>query len=462
MTTWATARGGTQSGACRDRQARALATGCARTAGRLVQGALLLRPPVQSLAADASRVRVKLEPMAPEPGLEALRRRAEELGLSPGEVRLHRLPPHALWGLASYGLFGRYRHWSRGKAYQRLRLQGELGLQRIYELIVHTEPPQAYVLSGNRPIEDLLVTAHVLGHADFFHRSVWLRERDAGVGRRVLLHRQRIADYACEHGQAAVEAVLDAALLIEAHVARYGPQDVLGALARLAPLEPWQRDCLGMVREEALYFQAQERTKIVNEGWASFWHLRILRAEELAPSDRVDIALLHSRLVAMAPGRLNPYALGLEILEQLAEEAGAAPGEAPRGKALEALLDLATVADDRSLVRDWFSQRSVDRLKLVVPMPGDNVSSHVEDVRRELLRQIGGAARPSVEVEQAVAGCTLRLRHLHDGRDLDLPDAEAVLGEVQRLWGAPVQLETMVGGQRVCLRHDGQEMRRDG
>jgi len=400
--------------------------------------------------------------MAPESGLEALRRRAEDLGLSPGEVRLYHLPPHALWGLASYGLFGRYRHWSRGKAYQRLRLQGELGLQRIYELIVHTEPPQAYVLSGNRPIEDVLVTAHVLGHADFFHRNVWLRGRDADVGRRVLLHRQRIADYAAEHGQEAVESVLDTALLIEAHVARFGPEDLLGAVARMAPLEPWQRDCLGMVREEALYFQAQERTKIVNEGWASFWHLRILRAEELSPPDRLEVALLHSRLVAMAPGQLNPYALGLEILENLAAEAGAAPGEAPRGKALEALLDLAAVADDRSLVRDHLCQRSVDRLGLAVPLPGDKVSSLVEDVRREILRQIGGAGRPVVEVEQAVAGCTLRLRHVHDGRDLDLPDAEAVLGEVQRLWEAPVLLETMVGGQRVCLRHDGQEVRREG
>jgi predicted dehydrogenase len=115
--------------------------------------------------------------MAPELDLAALCRRAEELGLTPGDILLFRLPPHALWGLATYGLFGRYRHWSRGKAYQRLRLQGELGLQRIYELIVHTEPPQAFVLSGNRPIEDVLVTeAHHPYHRywwPFGHISGW-------------------------------------------------------------------------------------------------------------------------------------------------------------------------------------------------------------------------------------------------------------------------------------------------
>jgi len=393
---------------------------------------------------------------------DSLRATAEALGLQPGEVQVHRLPPHALWSLATYGLFGRYRHWTRGKAYQRLRLQGELGLQRIYELIVHTEPPQAYVLAGNRPIEDVLVSAHVLGHADFFHRNVWLRGRDSDVGRRVLLHRRRIEDYIASHGVDAVESLLDAALVIEAYVAHYGPQDILGVLARLAPLEPWQRDCLGMVREEALYFQAQERTKIVNEGWASFWHLRILRQQELRPVDRLDIALLHSQLVAMAPGRLNPYALGLAILEDVAQTAGAEPGGILDGQALATLQDLAAVADDRALVRDWLSQRTVDRLSLAVPMPGDATSTDVEDVRREILRQVGGAGRPQVEVEQAASGCTLRLRHLHDGRDLDLPDAEAVLGEIARLWGAPVLLETMAGGQRACLRHDGREAHREG
>ncbi len=400
--------------------------------------------------------------MDPDLDLAALRRRAERLGLAPGDVRLFRLPPQALWSLATYGLFGRYRHWSRGKAYQRLRLQGELGLQRIYELIVHTEPPQAYVLAGNRPIEDLLVGAHVLGHADFFHRNVWLRGQDPDVARTVLLHRQRIGDYIASYGQTAVESVLDTALLVETHVAQFGPQDLVGTIARQAPLQAWQRDCLEMVREEALYFQAQERTKIVNEGWACFWHLRILRDLDLAPPDRMEVALLHSRLVAMEPGWLNPYALGLEILEDIALAAGATRGEAPIGRALDNLLEVAGVVDDQALIRDYLSQRTVDRLGLAVPSSGEGPSRDVDDVRRDLLRQAGAAGRPTVEVDQAVTGCTLRLRHLHDGRDLDLPDAESVLGEIQKLWAAPVLLETIVGGQRVCLRHDGQEVRREG
>jgi len=400
--------------------------------------------------------------MRPEGAVQALTLAAQNLGLAPGEVRLTRLPPEALWGLASYGLFGRYRHWSRGKAFHRLRLQGELGLQRIYELIVNTEPPQAYMLEGNRPIEDHLVTAHVLGHADFFRRNAWLRGRAEDVERRVRLHRRRLDDHAQRYGRDAVEALLDAAVLIEGHVAQWGPQDLLGTIARRAPLEPWQRDCLEVVRDEALYFQAQERTKIINEGWASFWHLRILRGEDLAPQDRLDVALLHSRLVATPPGRLNPYALGVEILEDIALRNGGSRDAPPRGAALAALLDVAAVSDDRALVRDHLSQSVVDRLGLRVALTGDETSNALADVRRELLRQIGGSARPAVEVEQAVGGCTLRLRHVHDGRDLDLPDAESALGEIQRLWGAPVLLETLVAGQRVCLRHDGQAVRREG
>jgi len=75
-------------------------------------------------------------------------------------------------------------------------------------------------------------------------------------------------------------------------------------------------------------------------------------------------------------------------------------------------------------------------------MPGDAVNQDVKDVRRGTMRAIGGAGRPAVEVEQAVAGCTLRLHRLHDGRDIDLPDAEAVLGENRRLWKAPGLRET--------------------
>ena len=42
-----------------------------------------------------------------------------------------------------------------------------------------------------------------------------------------------------------------------------------------APLEPWERDLLSTVREEAYYFAPQRQTKVLNEGWAAYWHSKL-------------------------------------------------------------------------------------------------------------------------------------------------------------------------------------------
>ena len=81
-----------------------------------------------------------------------------------------------------------------------------------------------------------------------------------------------------------------------------------------APLKPWQRDVLAIVRDEAYYFAPQGQTKIINEGWASFWHSTIMTEKALQPWECVDYADHHSGTMAMSGGRLNPYKLGIELL----------------------------------------------------------------------------------------------------------------------------------------------------
>ncbi len=55
-------------------------------------------------------------------------------------------------------------------------------------------------------------------------------------------------------------------------VARSFPEkpekDVLLFLIEHAPIKPWQRDVLSIIRDEAYYFTPQGQTKIMNEGWA--------------------------------------------------------------------------------------------------------------------------------------------------------------------------------------------------
>ncbi|OOR48720.1 stage V sporulation protein R, partial [Bacillus mycoides] len=71
-------------------------------------------------------------------------------------------------------------------------------------------------------------------------------------------------------------------------------------------LEEWERDILSMLREEMLYFWPQLETKIMNEGWATYWHLRIMRELDLADDEAVEFAKMHSGVVLPSRTSINP------------------------------------------------------------------------------------------------------------------------------------------------------------
>src|SRR5437762_2455499 len=96
-------------------------------------------------------------------------------------------------------------------------------------------------------------------------------------------------------------------------------KDVLLFLIDHAPLKPWQRDVLSIVRDEAYYFAPQGQTKVLNEGWASFWHSTIMTQRALHPSEVIDFADHHSGTMAVQRGRINPYKLGIELLRDIEE-----------------------------------------------------------------------------------------------------------------------------------------------
>src|SRR2546427_9297040 len=94
-------------------------------------------------------------------------------------------------------------------------------------------------------------------------------------------------------------------------------KDVLLFLIEHAPLKGWQRDVLSIIRDEAYYFAPQGQTKIMNEGWASYWHSTMMTQKVLTPAEVIDYADHHSGTMAMSRGRLNPYKLGIELLRDI-------------------------------------------------------------------------------------------------------------------------------------------------
>src|SRR6185503_18305067 len=99
-------------------------------------------------------------------------------------------------------------------------------------------------------------------------------------------------------------------------------RDVLMFLLQNAPLEPWERDILEIVRDEAYYFAPQRQTKILNEGWAAYWHSKTMTERALKVSEIIDYADHNAGVLATAPGQFNPYKIGIELLRDIEERWG--------------------------------------------------------------------------------------------------------------------------------------------
>ena len=80
-------------------------------------------------------------------------------------------------------------------------------------------------------------------------------------------------------------------------------RDVLLFLLEHAPLKDWQRDILAIVRDEAYYFAPQGQTKIMNEGWASYWPSKIMTEKALRDSEVIDFCDHHAGVMAMSQFR---------------------------------------------------------------------------------------------------------------------------------------------------------------
>src|SRR5579871_2354607 len=298
-------------------------------------------------------------------GIDHAWEEAIRFGLDPFPTHFELVPASIMYEFASYSLPGRFSHWTHGKAYYRQKMQYDLGLSKIYEMVVNTNPSYAFLMDMNNLLQQTFVVAHVFGHTDFFKNNAYFRHTSRRMIDKVSIHAERIAKYEFDHGKAEVERFLDAVLSIQEHVdynllireneptkqgekPRTKPsseyddlwglenkakkaeeerdrlpgkppkfpekpeKDLLLFLMQHAPhLEPWQRDIIDIVRTEMLYFIPQMQTKTMNEGWASIWHSRIMRSMGdkgyISDSDTLEFAQLHSGVLSPSRMYLNPY-----------------------------------------------------------------------------------------------------------------------------------------------------------
>ncbi|HEY8498082.1 MAG TPA: SpoVR family protein [Limnochordales bacterium] len=250
-------------------------------------------------------------------------------------------------------------------------------------------------------------------------------------------------------------------------------KDLLRFILQHSPyLEAWQRDVLAMVREEALYFWPQIETKLMNEGWATYWHLRLMRGEDLPEAEALEFARMHAGVVQPHRLQINPYLLGWKIFESI-EQRWERPDEEdrrrlglPGGQGREKIFEVRQLETDVSFVRNYLTRQLVEDLHLFTFVRrGDEwqvESTGWEQVRDALAARLTNGGIPVIVVEDGDyrGSGELLLRHQYDGQELDLHHLEKVLPYVFQLWGRPVHLLTVVEGKETLFSYDGEHHQR--
>ncbi|AEI43963.1 SpoVR family protein [Paenibacillus mucilaginosus] len=394
---------------------------------------------------------------------------AVEEGLDFFPMRYEICPAEVLYSIGAYGMPTRFAHWSFGKAYQRMKSAYDHGLSVIYELVINSDPCYAFLLDRNTLLQNKLIVAHVLGHSDFFKNNAMFSRTDRGMVERMAVFADRMRIFEQAYGSEEVEKYLDAGLAIQEHIDPHerfgreggfretegGTKDVIGFIASNSRmLEDWQREILYMLRGEMHYFWPQMETKILNEGWATFWHLRLLRRLALEEEEILEFAKMNAGVIQTAPGRVNPYHLGLRMLEYVERREG-----------LEALFELRETESDVSFLRGYLSRDMVEEMDLFLFERQDRVyrvtDKETEKVRDTLIRERANGGFPYITAmdDDYQGRGELLLLHRYEGLELDRKYVDRTLPLVHRLWGKPVHLETRGENQRtVRYSCDGQRV----
>lgn len=256
-------------------------------------------------------------------------------------------------------------------------------------------------------------------------------------------------------------------------------KDVLLFLIENAPLKPWQRDVLSIVRDEAYYFMPQGQTKVINEGWASYWHSTIMTTKGLQPSEVVDYADHHSGTVAMHGPRLNPYKLGLELLRDIEHRWNTGrfgkdfddcddlekrrKWNKDLGLGRQKIFEVRRVHNDITFIDTYLTPEFCVENKLFTWAWQEQQGQYFIEsrdfakVKQRLLFSLTNFGKPWIVVVDGNYHNRgeLLLRHEYAGVELKLDQAKDTLTNLQFIWTRPVHLQTVVDNKPTLLSFDG-------
>lgn len=468
--------------------------------------------------------------------------KARESGLDFFDTIFELVDYKQLSEIAAYGGFPtRYPHWKFGMDYERLSKSYTYGLSIIYEMVINNDPCYAYLLRANNLVSQKTVIAHVYGHCDFFKHNYWFSQTNRKMLDQMANHASVVRRFIEDIGHDEVENFLDCCLSLENLIDIYALQDGTpkakeeddeleiyreGSVAKLkakkymdpyinpkefieaqrekqrsqkekrfppkpekdvllflienAPLSQWEKRILTIVRDEAIYFAPQGQTKIINEGWATYWHSRMMT--ELAPlkdSEIVEYCDQYAGIVASPPGQLNPYKLGVELLRHIKhrwdkgkfgleylncdDPRKRAEWNTKAGLGNKKLFEVRRIHNDISFIDAFLDEDFCHEHKMFIYDYDRRSNKYLissrsfKDVKQQLLKQLTNFGQPVISVVDSnyKNRGELLLNHDHDGMDLKMDFSQECLKNLHRIWKRPVHIETQVEDTKKRITFDG-------
>ncbi len=466
---------------------------------------------------------------------------AEDAGLDFFETVFEMVSYDQISQIAAYGGFPvRYPHWKFGMEYEHLSKSYEYGLSKIYEMVINTDPCYAYLMEGNAIMDQKLVMAHVYGHCDFFKNNVWFSKTNRKMMDAMANHATRIRRYMDRYGIDVVETFIDSCLSLENLIDRHsvyspsGPakgssdgkdknfmlkydreymrdyinppefiaeqkkkmmdaalkkqkfpaqpeRDILKFLLEFAPLTEWQQDVMSIIRDEAYYFAPQGMTKTMNEGWASYWHTKLMTSKILNDSEVIDYADHHSGTVAMSPQGYNPYKVGIELFRDIEDRWNKGKfgrdwencddvrerqhWDKQTGQGFEKIFEVRKIYNDVTFIDQFLTEDFCVRNKFFVYKFNKKTGQFELDTRdfkaikAKLLFHMTNFGQPIIKVLDAnfENRGELLMGHMWEGIDMQPDYLSETLKNVFKVWQRPVSMATVMDGEGQLIRYDGKE-----
>jgi len=255
-------------------------------------------------------------------------------------------------------------------------------------------------------------------------------------------------------------------------------KDILLFLIKRAPLKPWQRHILSIIRNEAYYFAPQGMTKIMNEGWASYWHSHILTKKGICEnSELIDYAIHHSGTMGSSR-TLNPYKLGMEIFLDIEERWNKGQygkdwdacddldekgnWDTKEGRGREKMFEVSRLYNDVEFIDEFFTRDLAQKLKLYNWEKLHDLyyikDREFENIKKNMLFGLSHSGIPNVSAIDAdyQGNGTLLLKHHTDSDYIfEKKDAKRVIENIQRIWNKPVELHLTNANKKYIYKNSG-------